>query len=430
MSDLVDIENLSHDGRGVGRSQGKAVFVEGALPQERVHIQLLHQHRHYDEAQVLSYETQSPFRIEPECAHFSSCGGCVLQHLEPTQQLKIKEQNFWHNLKKLSNLEPRKKLEAIRGPVTGYRHRVKFHLQTLLGAVGLGFQPKDHGPSLVLIKDCCVLVRELRPFIPLLQAFLTQCHDVSSIEFIELIQAKEGCVLLFKLRQNLSAYDKAQWINFAAQHSLIFMTKLPDQSLQCHTHELSTLQLTYPFPTRTERMQFLPGDFTQINPWMNEAMLTSAVSMMNLQKTDRIGDWCGGIGNFALACAPHVEAVFGAELSSSMVLRANQNAALNDNTHVQFELVDMEKTWAIDRFFRQHRMNRLIIDPPRQGAQALVEQLSPKKIQGILYVSCHPATFARDAKILTQKKFKFKSARVLDMFPHTAHLEVMAWFEG
>lgn len=425
------IDNLSLDGRGVARIQGKTTFIAGALPGERVTCQLTHQHRHHDEGGVETILSSSESRVSPRCPHYETCGGCVLQHLDPTAQLQFKEASFWETLKKIGRVEPEIKLPAIESQSWHYRHRAKLHVQVKNKAVSVGFKSKTDPNVVVSIHTCPILMRSLSILLLDLHRLLQQFVMPKSVKHILMAEGNEGVGLLFCARGLLHTDDVGRLQQFASQHQCaVFIQTDLSQQPNAIFPESSTALFTYPFHHETHRLQFSLTDFTQVNVQVNESMLDAAKTMMKLGAEDMLGDLYCGLGNFSLSMAPHVRQVIGAEYEAAMVREARQNAALNQLDNIHYETLDLENPMEINRFLKRHEFNKLLLDPPRSGARQVVEALAGKKIKGLLYVSCHPGTLARDAHILVhEKKYKLKSARVLDMFPHTGHIEAMAWFE-
>jgi 23S rRNA (uracil1939-C5)-methyltransferase len=413
------IETLSHDGRGIARLNGKTIFIEGALPGETVTVRVTRQHRHYDEGCIETILTPSPQRVTPLCPHFSACGGCVLQHLEEGAQVSYKEQAFLQTLKRIGKIEPKTILPAITGNSWHYRHRARLHVQTLSSGISVGFKSKLDPKKVVNIHECPILLPDLEALLPKINAFIQTLSKPSRIQQILIAQGKEGIQILLDCHTSLPAADLALIQPFEAL-------------TQCSVFvERAAKTLSYPFPHLKHTLQFALTDFTQVNPLANEQMLAAVKEMMQLQADDRLADLYGGLGNFSVFIAPHVKQIIGAEFSQDMVHRAQLNAQQNHLTNCLYEQVDLEKPSQIQSFLKRYQINKVMMDPPRSGAKNLVEAIERRTVKGILYVSCHPGTLARDAAILVQqKKYRLMSVRVVDMFPQTGHIEAMAWFEG
>ncbi|MDP3560512.1 MAG: methyltransferase domain-containing protein [Legionellaceae bacterium] len=423
----ASILNLSHDGRGVARENGKAVFIEGALPGEEVSYRLLKSHKRYDEGEMVSLLQPSHVRVSPPCPYVESCGGCTLQHVTHSAQIEYKEALFWETLKRIGGVEPRVRLPALIGPAYGYRHRARLHVRVIKNKVLLGFKAKGT-EAVVAIGQCLVLEPALSSYIAPLQQLLQTFSKPAVVHEISIAIGQGGFIgVLFHLKEPLMAKDSVLLVEFSEAHALNMYVEY--HSKRRPLSEIHPGPLYYPFKTQNPKLMFSLGDFTQINPRQNEAMLAASVEMMNLSSQDVVGDLFCGLGNFALWMAPYVQQVVGAEVSSDMVRAARDNALENNRSNVTFEKIDFDAPEAIQHFLRQYSCNKLVIDPPRKGAQALVDALSSADLDGVLYISCHPGTLARDAKVLTQEHgFTLQSSRVIDMFPQTAHIEAMAWF--
>jgi 23S rRNA (uracil1939-C5)-methyltransferase len=423
------IDDLSHDGRGVAHIQGKAVFISGALPEETVQYRVTRSHKHYDEACVENILQPSLHRTTPACPHYEHCGGCVLQHLDPHQQLKVKELAFWKTLKKIGQVEPQIQLPAIESNPWHYRHRAKLHVQTQHQEIKIGFKSKLNARKVIGIHHCPILMESLEKLLPYLNQLLHAFEQAESVETILIAKGKEAVSLLFCCKRPLQFSDLALLQQFGEMHECHIFIQLQPNQIQSVFPKQTLDQMTYPFPHLDLTLKFSANDFTQVNVSANELMLKAAKDMMSLDEHDVVGDLFCGLGNFSLYLAPWVKQVIGAEMSEQMIHAASQNANLNALTNLKFECLDLNDAVAVRSFFKLHQMNKLILDPPRAGALTVAESISKSKINGLLYVSCHPATLARDAKILVQKGFVLKAARVIDMFPQTGHIEGMAWFE-
>ncbi len=438
------IENLSHDGRGVARLNGKTLFVTGALPGEKVTCQITYHHRQYDEGSVLKIIEPSPQRVSPLCVHYETCGGCVLQHLNENAQLENKENAFWQTLKKIGQVEPHIRLPAIKSPSWQYRHRARLHVQVKNKTVAVGFKSKLDPHAVTKITSCPILMPALEKLLPGLNQLLETISKPNLIKDIRIAQGqtedkprdvgvrdeKERVGLLFHCSNMLDAPTLAILETFGKKNHCRVFLQVNSEKVQAIFPKHSVDQCIYPFQHLSLTLCFSLNDFTQVNVSVNESMLIAAKKMMHLETDDRVGDLFSGLGNFSLFLAPHVKQIFGAEYAREMVNEAKQNAIANQLTNLKFEMLNLEDLKAVQSFLKRHEINKLIIDPPRSGARTVVESLNNKQVNGILYISCHPGTLARDAKILVhEKKYTLKSARVVNMFPHTGHIEAMAWFE-
>lgn len=423
------IQSLSHDGRGVTHIDGKTIFISGALPEERVQYHVTRAHKRYDEAYAEVILVPSPHRVIPTCPHFSACGGCVLQHLEPQSQLKMKELAFWTTLKKIGQVEPLLKLPPIESPPWHYRHRAKLHVQVEQDTVRIGFKDKHNARKVTDITRCPVLMDSLENLLLPLRQLTHRLEQPRHVEKVLISQGKEAISVLFCYKQPMGNSDIILLEAFGKTHACRIFIQDQAQKIHGIFPKYGLDQMTYPFTQLEMSLQFSSTDFTQVNVSTNELMLQAAQEMMKLDENDVVGDLFCGLGNFSLYLAPWVKRVIGTEMSESMILAARQNAQINHLTNLEFECFNLNEALEIGSFLKRHKPNKLLLDPPRAGALTVVETI-PKSVKGLLYVSCHPATLARDAQVLVQTKgFTLKTARVIDMFPQTGHIEAMAWFE-
>lgn len=399
---LANIDALSDDGRGIARVQGKVTFIEGALPGEQVHFQILRRRKSFDEAQVVSIEIPSASRVEPNCSYFGRCGGCALQHLDPDAQLTYKEANVWLLLKRLGQVEPEKQLPAVQAEVWHYRHRVRLHVQ----GRRLGFKALRQN-QVVDITHCPILTPALEHALSALNKLVKTLKAPERIREINLAEGKEGVAMSLEGYESLLPEDQAALD--------IFHTK----------------DLTYPLQQHAFKMNFEPSDFTQANVSAADKMLTALTTHSNFQPRDKILELYCGLGLFSLHLASLGLEVLGVEGSLKMVQRARANAEANHLSQLQFTHADLTDSRQLQALAKKGPFTTLLLDPPRTGAQALIQEISLFRPKKIVYISCNPATLARDAhKLVYEQGYRFTQACVIDLFPQTAHVEVMAWFEA
>lgn len=415
MKQHAHIESLSDDGRGIARVNGKITFIEGALPQEDVCFQTLRQKRAFDEARVVSVEHPSVYRVQPRCEYFGTCGGCALQHLDSTAQLQMKAENVWRVLKHIGKVEPAIKHPALQAEVWHYRHRARLHVQAERGKVRVGFKARRE-KQVVEVLSCAILSPDLAVLLKPLHHLIKQLQSPFSIQEILMVSGQEGVGLFFRTKKALSIADKTCLEVFA-------------QEMGCEIAYEKPFTLTYPLTHHAFQMSFAPTDFTQVNVSADALMLQAIHQYWQLKPTDHVLDLFCGLGHFALFLAPFIGSVLGIEGEQSMVDKAKENARRNQHAHLAFMCANLEHPNTLNGI-NLSSFTKVILDPPRAGAAALMQWIGAFRPQSILYISCHPATLARDAQMLVYNyQYKLTQATVVDMFPQTAHIEVMAWFE-
>lgn len=431
----LTIEDLSHDGRGVARHQGKTVFVGGALPGERVSVAHYRRHKRFSECETKRVIDASPERIEPSCPHYQHCGGCQLQHLSAVPQLAYKQKALLNLLKRQQGLEPAQLLPPIESPAYGYRARVRLGVD---GAQQLSFreQGSDH---LVAIRQCPVVDPLLAPLIPQLQAWLDTLPPKAGVTHIELLAALDAndqpaSGVVIRHLKPLSVAAKQSLEQLAGLSACWFQAE-KQGSLQNAQGETADPRLYLQLPAVSDAdgtlspvtLGFHPQDFTQVNPQVNRQMVAQALEWLNLTPADRVADLFCGIGNFTLPLAQQAGWVVGIEGAETMVGRGHENSARNGQPNCDFWALDLGSQ-ALSSLLQTERINKVLLDPPRAGALFVCEQMATSAVERLVYVSCNPASFARDAAVLVDGGFVLAAMRVLDMFPQTIHMETMALF--
>ncbi len=429
LPDALTVERLSHDGRGIVRWEGKTLFVSGALPGESVRVRLEGDQSRYAEGRVVEVLSAAPARQEPPCPHYRECGGCQLQHARPDAQLAFKQQTLLDQLSRWGGVTPRHVAPAIASPSEGYRHRARLGVWTDKGGqVTLGFRRRGQR-ELVGIGRCEVLAPELNALIEPLNLWLSGLQARGAISHIELILASEGPALILREIKTLKDADR--------EALATALPSVPPERIWRQINDQSTLltlagepcdpRLSYALPDYDLNLVFHPQDFTQINAGVNRKMVQQALEWLAPQPDEQVLDLFCGIGNFTLPLARSGAQVLGLEGVASMVARGEENARRN-NVEAAFAQANLADTSPAMRR-RWGTPEAVLLDPPRDGAREVLETLIKLQPGRLVYVSCNPATLARDAAELAAAGYDLQSVGVLDMFPHTEHVESMALFE-
>jgi 23S rRNA (uracil1939-C5)-methyltransferase len=423
------IEDLSHDGRGVARIEGKTVFVADALPGERVFARLQRKHRHFDEASTEEILGASPDRVAPRCRHFGTCGGCALQHLAPAAQIVAKQNVLAQNFARIGHVEPARWLAPLTAEVWGYRRRARLSVKHVpkKGRTLVGFRERDARFVADLV-HCDVLDPALGEKLDALGALLNDMQGAASIPQIEFSAGDDARVLVFRHLEPLSDPDLAKLAEFGREHGFAILLQ-PGGTDSVHALQPGDVELHYALPAYDLKLAFAPLDFVQVNARINQKMIAHALDLLQPGPDDRVLDLFCGLGNFSLQVARHAGRVCGVEGDTGLVERACTNAATNGIGNAEFHVGDLAGEVRGSSWARQD-WDMMLLDPPRSGAEELLRQLPGKSVRRVVYVSCHPASLARDADALVRTHgFKLQAAGVMDMFPHTAHVESIALFE-
>jgi len=425
---VIDIENLSHEGRGVGRLNGKTVFVTGALPQETVVARTTKRRGSFDEAVVVEVQVKSPDRIEPRCRHAGICGGCSLQHLPADRQIEHKQSVLYELLEHQAGVSPRVRLPALLGPQWGYRRKARLGVKFVpnKGGTLVGFREKA-SPYIADIETCAVLDPLVGNRLMDLRVLINGLSIPDRIPQIEVAIGDASVGLVFR---HLAAFNDTDIMALTEfQNSTgIGIYLQPGAEHTVHALSEATAALSYCVDGVT--FDFLATDFTQVNGDMNRAMVEFVIKQLQLTATDRVLDLFCGLGNFSLPLARPVREVVGIEGSADLVSRARENAVGNNIDNATFSQADLADEIYISKIDMQG-FTKLLLDPPRTGANEIVNTLDLSALHRIVYVSCNPVTLARDTKsILGKYNFELIGAGVMDMFPHTSHVESIAVFEN
>ncbi len=423
------INDLAHDGRGVAHVAGKTVFVADALPGERVRARLTRRHRHFDEARAGEILRASPDRVVPRCPHFGVCGGCALQHLDPAAQIAAKQKVVAENFARIGHVEPARWLPPLTAEPWGYRRRARLSVRHVAkkGRTLVGFRERD--PRFVAdLAHCDVLDPALGEKLDLLGVLLNSMEGAASIPQIEFSAGDASRVLVFRHLAPLPDGDREKLVRFGREHGFAILLQ-PGGHESVHPLWPESVTLDYALPGYGLKLAFGPLDFVQVNARINGKMIDHAVRLLAPEPADRVLDLFCGLGNFSLPLARHAAWVCGVEGATGLVERARANADANGIGNAEFHLGDLAgdvrgSAWA------RADWDLLLLDPPRSGAGELLKQLPGRSVRRVVYVSCHPGSLARDAGTLVRAHgFRLQAAGVMDMFPHTAHVESIALFE-
>ncbi len=431
----LEIVSLGHDGRGVARrggvddQAGKTIFVAGALPGERVMAKQTAKSRHFDEATTVKVLSPSADRVAPRCPHFGTCGGCVLQHLAEDQQILSKQQVLIDNLQRIGHVQPGTLLAPLTDAAWGYRRKGRLSVRRVekKDKTLVGFRETD--PRFVAeLSVCYTVIPQIGEKLGAISALVDAMDGRRDIPQIEFIAGDAAVVLVFRHLQPLSERDSQALIVFAQAHDFAIFLQ-PGGLDSVHALWPEKVALSFALPQWNIELNFRPLDFIQVNAGLNQKMIAKTLELLDVQPDERVLDLFCGLGNFTLPLARSAREVVGVEGEAGLVARARENAMHNALANVQFHAADLAQDlsglpWMRDGF------DKLLIDPPRSGADAVLKQLPLKGLKRIVYVSCHPGSLARDSGYLVNDRgWKLKTAGVMDMFPHTAHVESIAVFE-
>jgi 23S rRNA (uracil1939-C5)-methyltransferase len=440
---FINIKSLDMDARGVGHLEnedgtpGKVIFVEGALPGERVSFETLRKKKNWESGRMVTLQKASSMRVEPKCPHFWHCGGCSMQHLEPSAQVAMKqrvlEDNLWHIGKtKAENI-----MRPMHGPTWEYRYRARLSVRHVAkkGTVLVGFHER-HSSYVADMTSCEIVPRHLSRMLVPLRELVGSLSIYQQMPQIEVAVGEESTVLVLRIMAPLTADDEKLVKAFADQWNVEWwlQPKGPDTAYPYYPKKK---ELYYTLPEFGIRMPFKPTDFTQVNHQINRLLVHKALGLLEVESGDRVADLFCGLGNFTLPLATQAREVVGIEGSTALTTRALENARANGlagktsfQTRNLFEITK-------DDLIKLGKFDRMLVDPPRDGAVALAVALAELRLSNpdllpkrIVYVSCSPSTLARDAGILTHRAgYRMSKAGVANMFPHTSHVESIGVFE-
>ena len=437
------VESLSHEGRGIAHygshpdhpseKQGKKVFIRYALPGETVRAQITNVVKRLEEADSTALLSEpAAIRIEPKCPHFTVCGGCNMQHIQLDEQIRLKQDVLKSHLEHFAGIQPEQWLPALRSSREDYRRKARIGVRYLphKDKLVVGFR-ENQSNKLISIDRCMVLDREFGS-ITALKQLLQSLKAKAAIGHIELAMGDDEIALLVRHTEKLSQQDVNQLKQFALNKQWqLYLQPEGAESLHRVDDPTAAMRLHYHLDDFDLKFGFSPLDFTQVNSTINPQMVKLACDLLQLQQGERVLDLFCGLGNFTLPlarCVGETGQVVGVEGSEEMVRRAAENAEINGIIHAHFYSQDLTKDFSHHSWANQG-FDALLIDPPRAGAEEIMHYVPKFGAKKIVYVSCNPATLARDAGVLAQHGYRLKNAGVMDMFTHTGHVESIALFE-
>ena len=422
------VESLNHDGRGVAHIDGKTIFIDGALPDEVVAFQYVIQRKRYDGGRVVEIIVPSSFRVAPRCPHFGICGGCSLQHLAPEAQIMAKQRQLLDALKHIGRVVPEEVLPPLTAEAWGYRRKARLGAKYVdrKGAMLVGFREK-RSSLLAELSRCDVLHPAVGQRIGALRELLKGLAAYKRIPQVEVAIGDDDVAFVFRHLDELSEADRQHLIAFGQRYDIhIYLQPKGPDSVHLLWPEHS--ELNYRLGEFDVELKFAPTDFIQINAAINQKIVGLALQLLDPQSNERVLDLFCGLGNFTLPLARRAQHVVAVEGEEGLVVRGRQNARHNGIENVQFHAADLsleprQFPWYGGGF------DKILLDPPRSGAYEVVQNIKAFGAARIVYVSCNPATLARDAEVLINAGYMLRSAGVMDMFPHTTHVESIALFE-
>lgn len=412
----VTVNDLDPFGQGVARHQGKALFVPGLLPQEQAEVVLVEDKKQYARAQVKRRLNDSPQRVAPRCPHFGVCGGCQQQHASIELQQQSKRAA-------LSRLMKRDVDDIIAAEPWGYRRRARLSLnyQPKTQQLQMGFR-KANSSEIIDVVQCPVLAPQLEALLPAVRECLTSLQSQRQLGHVELVQADNGPLMVLRHTAALTAADKEKLERFSQTHGLSLY-------LAPQSEILEHIRGDEPWYTSDGlRLVFSPRDFIQVNDGVNQKMVRTALAWLDIQPQDRVLDLFCGMGNFTLPLAKAAASVVGVEGVPALVAKGRENAALNELQNVTFFHENLEED-VTRQAWAKHGFDKILLDPARAGAPGVMAHIIKLAPRRVVYVSCNPATLARDSEALLQAGYRIQRLAMLDMFPHTGHLESIVLFE-
>jgi 23S rRNA (uracil1939-C5)-methyltransferase len=428
LSASVEIIDLAQDGRGVARVDGKTVFIDDALPGERVEWRRLKRGRNFDEGRLERVIEPAADRVEPRCAHFGICGGCALQHLAPERQLEFKQRQLYEALTRIGKVTPAEMLPPLHGAVWNYRRRARLAARWVpkKERTVVGFRERNTS-FIADVQRCEVLAPPVDSLVKPLSLLLTALSVRNRVPQIEVAVADNAVALLVRVLEDLTAADRELLLQFARDHNVQIYLQPGGYDTIAPLSDATPLE--YRLPQFDVTLRFQPNDFVQVNGDLNAKMVARAVELLKPAPGERVLDLFCGLGNFSLPLARSGAHVVGVEGDAGLVARARGNAVLNGIGNIEFVCGDLAQPSADDAAWARQSYDKVLLDPPRAGALQVLPTVARCGAKVVLYISCHPGSLARDAGILVHEHgFTLRAAGVMDMFPHTAHVESAALF--
>ncbi|HEY0683668.1 MAG TPA: 23S rRNA (uracil(1939)-C(5))-methyltransferase RlmD [Steroidobacter sp.] len=425
--ETAKITDLSHEGRGVAHVDGKTVFIDDALPGELVEWRRLKRGRNFDEGQLLRVIEPSPDRVEPRCIHFGMCGGCVLQHLSVDQQLQFKQKQLMDSLTRIGKVTPEETLPPLQAGTWNYRRRARLAARWVpkKNRTVVGFRERST-PYITDLQRCEVLQAPMDQLLVPLSELVTALSIRNRVPQIEVAVADNAVALVVRVLEPLTEADTELLRRFGREHSVQMFLQPGGYETVAPMDDVAPLE--YRLPSFDLTLQFLPTDFVQVNGPLNLQMIDRAIAMLAPTAEDRVLDLFCGLGNFSLPLARRAGQVVGVEGEAALVERARANAARNGLTNARFHTANLADEGILSASWAG-KFDKVLLDPPRAGAKEVLPLVAKSGADTVLYISCHPGSLARDAGILVHEHgYKLQAAGVMDMFPHTAHVESAALF--
>ena len=424
----VVIKDLSHDGRGITRIDGKVMFVSGALPGEKVMVKHTGGNKNFEEGNTIEVLEASADRVEPKCKFYDICNGCTMMHLAPQKQIMFKQNTLKQNLLKMAKIQPNNWLLPLTDDSWNYRRRARLSVRWVAAKEKalVGFREKN-GRYVADMDYCEILQKPLDKLLKPLAEMIATLRIRQHIAQIEASIADQDVALIIRHLKPFNTTDEKTLIDFASQYQVRIYSQAKGPKT---IYEMTNIKrpLYFDMKQHAIRMEFLPSDFIQVNGKMNDKMIAQALSLLQIEKQDVVLDLFCGLGNFTLPISKKVKSIIGIEGDRSLVERAQHNAQINKLNNVIFEVADLRRNHENSEWFKQE-YTKVLIDPPRSGAWEVLPLIAQTKAKYLLYVSCHPASLARDTdRLVNELGFELDSAGVMDMFPHTSHVESMALF--
>ena len=424
---VAPVVDFAHDGRGVVKGEGKTAFVPDTIPGETVRYQPRRRRRSHDEGELLEVLEASPDRVTPRCPHFGVCGGCSLQHVAPARQLAAKQSQLEQNFQRIGGLSPQRWLEPLTGPLWGYRRRARLAVKWVHKKEELLVGFRERGKPYVTVMDSCeVLDPRVGSRIPELKALIKGMDARERIPQIEVAAGDQAVALVFRHLDPLSQADIDRLAAFEADSGLTVYLQ-PGGLDSVAPLRPPGARLSYALPGGDLNIEFTPIDFVQVNAELNRRMIGHALDLLEAGPGDTVLELFAGLGNFTLPLAASGAQVIAVEGEAGLVERGRANAQ-RQKLSADYHVADLFAEAAQSSAWLRADWNKLLLDPPRAGADAILPAALARRPERIVYVSCHPASLARDAKIIAAAGYVCAAAGVMDMFPHTGHVESIALF--